>query len=60
MEKQIILRVDVGTHTAFKTKTASEHLEMSEVLRWAIDDYVSGKWKARPRDRQRGRAKRDK
>lgn len=43
--------VDDDKHAAFKSRVAVDRLTMAEVVNWAIDDYLSGRWKANARNR---------
>ncbi len=52
MDKQLVVRLDPEVFAALKSKSALDFVAMSDVVRWAIDDYLSGKWKLRPRDRR--------
>lgn len=49
---RLSVNVDEAKHAAFKSKAAAEFLTMAEVVNWAIDDYLSGKWKANARNRE--------
>jgi len=53
MAKQTTYEIDPDVLALFKSKVAIDRLTMADVLRWAVDDYLSGKWKPRPRDRQK-------
>ncbi len=55
--KRLVIELDDKTHAAFKAKTATEFLSMTEVATWLITDYNAGRVKARPRDRQQKEVK---
>lgn len=57
MTKRVIANIDDDKHASFKAKLAADRLTMGEVINWAIDDYLVNKWRPRPRDRQKGKAK---
>lgn len=50
--KRLTLDLDDDVHRQFKSKAAAESLQMKEILTWAVADYLIGKWKPRPYDRQ--------
>ena len=43
--KRLTLDLDDKLHAQFKSKAAAESLQMKEVLTWAVEDYLSGRYK---------------
>lgn len=43
--RRVVADIENNLHTSFKVKLAKEQLTMGEVIGWAIQDYVAGRWK---------------
>lgn len=50
--KMINVEIDDKKHAELKSKAAQDYLPMRAVIKYAIDDYIAGKWRPRPLDRQ--------
>jgi len=56
-DKQLKIRIDAETQRALNVKTAQESVTISDVLRAAIADYLTGKYQPKIGDKTKVKAK---